>query len=79
MDYTKEYKERVAHLPMSKLTIDDKIIIVKYNLSEAMSNFSTALEISKELDHTYVQQCLDDAKQMVYEAEDCGAEIGSFE
>jgi len=43
MDYIKEYEERVGKIPMNELTIEDKKIIVKYNLSEAVSYFSSAL------------------------------------
>ena len=78
MDYTKEYEERVGKIPMNELTIEDKKIIVKYYLSEAMSCYQHALSTAEELDHRYVQDCMDEAKWMVDEAEDKGADMGTW-
>ena len=79
MDYRKEYEERVGKIPMNELTIEDKKIIVKYNLSEAVSYFSSALSTAEELDYRFIQDCMDEAKSMVDYAEEEGANIGSFE
>ena len=78
MDYRKEFEERVGQIPMNELTIEDKKIIVKYNLSEAVSYFSSALSTAEELDYRFIQDCMDEAKYMVDEAEDKGADMGTW-
>ena len=79
MDYRKEYEERVGKIPMSELTIEDKKIIVKHYLSEAVSYFSSALSTAEELDYRFVQDCMDEAKSMVDYAEEQGADMGRWE
>ena len=79
MDYRKEYEERVGKIKVNELTIEDKKIVVKYYLSEAMSCFSSALSMAEELDYRFVQDCMDEAKWMVDEAEEKGADMGRWE
>tara|TARA_Y100001938_G_C8043194_1_gene407339 strand:+ start:363 stop:602 length:240 start_codon:yes stop_codon:yes gene_type:complete len=78
MDYRKQWEERVSKKRINELTIEDKKIIVKYNLSEAISCFHTALYTATELDYRFVEDCMSEAKNMVYMAEEEGADIGSF-
>tara|TARA_R100001594_G_C4001666_1_gene254924 strand:- start:169 stop:405 length:237 start_codon:yes stop_codon:yes gene_type:complete len=78
MNYKKEY-EKIMMKKLSELTIEDKKVIVKCELSMAMENFQTALSYAKELDFTFVDECMDQASMMVNYAEDEGADVPSFE
>lgn len=64
-----EYK-KIQNKKVNELTIEDKKIIVKYELKEAYSNFSSALSYASELDYRFINDCLEEAKMMVDEAEE---------
>ena len=82
MDYKslrEEYNNRVGKIPINQLTIEDKKIVFEYHLQEAIDNFQTALFTADELDYTYYERLMSEAKSMVFDVEDKGIDIGSMD
>ena len=77
-DLKKKYDAIGKNKPMNKLTSDDKKVLVKWHLMEAKDNFGMALMFAEDLGYDMLKEAMSDAKDMVFDVEEKGIDIGSF-
>ena len=77
MDYKKEY-EKIGNKPVRELTSADRLVCFKYHLEMTKDNFGWALSNAEDCGYECLEELMDDVKDMLFDIEDKGVNIGSM-
>ena len=77
MDYKKEY-EKIGNKLVRELTSADRLVCFKYHLEMTKDNFGWALSSAEDCGYECLEELMDDVKDMLFDIEDKGVNIGSM-